>query len=87
MENKFDANELIESRKTLRGDFKNVAKAHLEFAYAITNNIHGNLSCEEEVALNMIIHKLARIITASGYDEDSWKDVAGYATLVVNNHQ
>lgn len=84
MDNKFDANELIESRAALRGDFSNVALAHMGITEAITENTVRELSCEETVALTMIAHKLARVVTANGYDADSWQDIAGYATLVVN---
>lgn len=84
MENKFDVNQLIESRASLRGDFSTVARAHVEIVKAVANNIERELSNEESLALAMITHKIARVITAKGYDEDSWQDIAGYATLVVN---
>lgn len=84
MNNKFDANELIESRASLRGDFKDVARAHVAIIESIETCVTKELSPEERVALTMIVHKIARIITAKGYDEDSWQDIAGYATLVVN---
>ena len=84
MDNKFDVNELLESRAKLRGDFSNVARAHEEITAAIAGNIMRALSHEERLGLFMIAHKLARVVTANGYDADSWQDIAGYATLVVN---
>lgn len=35
-------------------------------------------------ALDMIAHKLARILNGDPYYIDSWHDIAGYATLVEN---
>lgn len=35
-------------------------------------------------AIHMICHKLARIANGNPYYPDSWTDISGYATLVVN---
>ncbi|MFW9600746.1 MAG: DUF6378 domain-containing protein [Prevotella sp.] len=35
-------------------------------------------------AAKMITHKLARIANGDPHYDDSWRDIAGYATLVVN---
>lgn len=35
-------------------------------------------------ALDMICHKIARIINGDPNYDDSWRDIAGYAQLVVN---
>lgn len=84
MENKFNVDKLLVSRAKLRGDFSTVARAHVAIIEAIEDCATQELSHEERVALTMIAHKIARVITAQSYDEDSWKDIAGYATLVVN---
>lgn len=36
-------------------------------------------------ALRMICHKMARIICGDPDYDDSWRDIAGYASLVVEN--
>lgn len=43
-----------------------------------------NLSCDQQEALEMICHKIARIINGDSDYVDSWVDIAGYATLVAN---
>ncbi|MCE2686868.1 MAG: DUF6378 domain-containing protein [Cryomorphaceae bacterium] len=43
-----------------------------------------NLSCDQAEALEMICHKIARIINGDSDYADSWVDIAGYATLVAN---
>jgi hypothetical protein len=35
-------------------------------------------------ALQMICHKISRIVNGNIYYDDSWKDIAGYAQLVVD---
>ena len=35
-------------------------------------------------SITMICHKLARIANGDPYYDDSWRDIAGYATLVVD---
>ena len=42
------------------------------------------LSVLQREALEMILHKAARIIAGKPNHADHWQDIAGYATLVVN---
>ena len=37
---------------------------------------------EEQEALDMIFHKIARILNGDPNYADSWHDIAGYATLI-----
>lgn len=39
---------------------------------------------DEEEALHMIIHKIGRIANGNPHHVDSWRDIAGYATLVAD---
>jgi len=43
-----------------------------------------SLSSDQMEALEMIFHKIARIINGDSEYADSWVDIAGYATLVAN---
>lgn len=89
MDNKFDVNELIKSRAKFRGDFEDVANVNQDLLqFCSFRRRYKDVALDVELtALQMIMHKIARILTANGYDEDSWKDVAGYATLVVNHYK
>jgi hypothetical protein len=42
------------------------------------------LADDQKEALDMIFHKIARIINGDPDYADSWVDIAGYATLVAN---
>lgn len=39
---------------------------------------------DQREALEMIAHKIARIVNGNPNYADSWRDIAGYATLVAN---
>ena len=43
-----------------------------------------NLTASQKEALDMIQHKIGRILNGDPTYDDSWKDIAGYATLIVN---
>jgi len=43
------------------------------------------LSDDKKEALEMIAHKIARIINGDPNYADSWDDIAGYATLIANS--
>lgn len=77
---------LNERRKT-HGDFGRVAKLHVEltecFRTYSTNTWEVDYIEAQMVALDMILHKLARIGSGKVDEIDHWRDIAGYATLVV----
>lgn len=41
-------------------------------------------SPDEMEAMHMIIHKISRLAAGNPHHIDSWRDIAGYAMLVVN---
>lgn len=43
-----------------------------------------NLTASQKEALDMIQHKIGRILNGDPTYDDSWKDITGYATLIVN---
>ena len=42
------------------------------------------LADDQKEALEMTAHKIGRILNGDPTYDDSWKDIAGYATLIVN---
>ena len=43
-----------------------------------------DLSYPQKEALEMIFHKISRIVSGNPNEPDHWQDIAGYATLVEN---
>lgn len=42
------------------------------------------LKPDQRECLEMIAHKIGRILNGDPHYEDSWRDIAGYATLVAD---
>jgi hypothetical protein len=62
---------------TISQHLKSVLKAHL-------NERDKVLEHDQKEALDMICHKIARIINGDPDYADSWVDIAGYAKLVAD---
>lgn len=81
-----DATEqLITERGSRYGKFKDGAEIIQEMK-DVMREVDGwhNLTPSQREALDMIQHKIGRILNGDPTYDDSWKDIAGYATLIVN---
>lgn len=79
-------NDLLKERGTRYGKF--TTHAELTQTLKSTMMFYPNwsiLSADKKEALEMIAHKIGRIINGDPEYVDSWEDIAGYAQLVVNN--
>ena len=45
------------------------------------------LNCSQKETLEMVVHKIGRILNGNPNYIDSWKDIVGYAQLVVDELQ
>lgn len=77
--------ELITERGTRYGKFKDGADI-MQSLKDTMRDVDGwnNLTASQKEALDMIQHKIGRILNGDPTYDDSWKDIAGYATLIVN---
>ena len=78
-----DINETLAERARTHGHFE----SHAVIAQNIKSEImksHGisSLNSVQREALDMIAHKIARILNGNPNVHDHWHDIAGYATLV-----
>lgn len=81
-----DATEkLITERGSRYGKFKDGAEI-MQKLKTVMREVDGwhNLTPSQREALDMIQHKIGRILNGDPTYDDSWKDIAGYATLIVN---
>ena len=70
------------------GDFADHSALSQKLKTAMTTNSgYTQLSSIHREALDMIQHKIARIINGDADYDDSWVDISGYATLVVKDIQ
>lgn len=77
--------ELLTQRTKVYGEFYDVA----EVAQTIKSCWHDkqNLLPYQREALDMIADKIGRIVNGDPSYDDSWADIAGYATLAVKYNQ
>ncbi|HGW1316989.1 TPA: hypothetical protein ACNMQ1_005106 [Klebsiella pneumoniae] len=76
---------LITERGSRYGKFKDGADI-MQSLKDTMRDVDGwnNLTAIQKEALDMIQHKIGRILNGDPTYDDSWKDIAGYATLIVN---
>lgn len=76
---------LITERGSRYGKFKDGAEI-MQPLKDTMRDVDGwnNLTASQKEALDMIQHKIGRILNGDPTYDDSWKDIAGYATLIVN---
>jgi hypothetical protein len=79
---------------TQRGSRYGVFIGHAEVTQDLKNTIAGHLQTrgrtlafDQQEALDMICHKIGRIINGDPDYDDSWVDIAGYAKLVADRLQ
>lgn len=71
---------IIEARAKTHGDYKLQAKLAQDLKTRIRQE-GGNLSPQQQEALEMICVKIARIVCGNPNEPDHWLDVQGYAAL------
>lgn len=82
--------EVLKERGTRYGRFINQAgiaqgiHAVLDYGMRISGKTKQDFSVDELEAVNMIVNKLGRIFNGDPHYSDSWRDIAGYATLVAD---
>ncbi len=79
-----DIETTLEERSKTHGDFseQSAMSQRLKELLRDGDNWH-KLSCEQKESLDMIQHKIARILSGNPNHIDSWHDISGYATLIV----
>ena len=83
-------NTILQERALQYGTFVSLAKTAQEFKSVLYRELgsrNKRLADDQAEALDMIIHKIARIINGNADHVDSWADIAGYATLVAERLQ
>lgn len=73
-------NETLSEREETHGDFYQGANT-FEALIKIVNAHQENLASEHYYALTMIMGKITRILEGNAFEQDHWRDIAGYATL------
>ena len=79
-----DTETVLAERGARYGKFTEHARITQNIKFAMTRSRRWDmLSSDKREALEMIAHKIGRILNGDPEYADSWIDIAGYATLVV----
>jgi hypothetical protein len=82
-----DITTTLEERGKRYGKFTGHAQVTQELklvSLRALENRHKELAPDQQEALDMIFHKIGRIINGDPDYADSWHDIAGYAQLVAD---
>lgn len=77
--------ETLDVRGTRYGTFEDNAHVAQELKRALRRGVqYQNLAADQMEALDQLCSKMSRIVTGDPMYDDNWRDISGYATLVLN---
>jgi hypothetical protein len=82
-----DINALLAERSKTHGDYMMHAEITQDLKRVMrhhTADLDRRLDDDMQETLDMIAHKIGRIIAGNPAEPDHWRDIAGYAQLVAN---
>lgn len=80
-----DINATLQERGKRYGEFATHAQISQQLKWVMQSYENWfQLEKDQKEALEMIAHKIARILNGDPNYDDSWHDIAGYATLVAD---
>jgi len=75
--------QILDERKKTHGEYTTHSKMAQDLKRVVRNSPNSaKLSDAQMEGLDMILHKVARILNGDANHKDHWDDIAGYATLV-----
>lgn len=77
---------LLADRATTHGDFHNSSRTMQKFKRAARRSPNWErMDVSQREALDMILHKIGRVLHGDPTHKDHWDDIAGYAALVAQD--
>lgn len=77
--------ETLEQRGATHGDFPRQAILSQKLKKLIKDSKNWNdMTYSHNEAIELILHKLARICEGDAFFIDSWRDIIGYSQLIIN---
>ena len=84
---KTDIRDVLAARGSRHGDFTEHARITQNLKAMARNSVNcreARLTAVETEAVEMILHKIGRILAGDPHYRDHWDDIAGYATLAAD---
>lgn len=80
-----EINSILKERNKSYGSFETQAQISQQLKDIIRSARSYGFKSNQTEALEMILHKISRIVNGDPTHIDSWQDIAGYAQLIVND--
>jgi hypothetical protein len=78
-----DVQDVLSARQKTHGEFTDNARVMQALKYVIrSERTWDDMTPVQKEALDMILHKVGRIVTGNSDEPDHWLDIEGYARLV-----
>lgn len=74
----------LKARQKTHGNFQTHAVISQQLKSVLAQHNVNELAPDQVEALEMICHKIARILNGNPDTHDHWHDIAGYSTLVAD---
>jgi hypothetical protein len=74
----------LQERNATHGDFREGAKISQRLK-KVVSAYETNLTPVQKESLDMIMHKVARLLNGDPTHTDTWHDIIGYATLAIRD--
>jgi len=81
-------NATLDERQKTHGDYEEHARITQRLKMVVRSELRargGVLNFQQQESIDMILHKIGRIISGNPDYADHWLDIAGYATLIVRS--
>lgn len=83
-----DVKQILQEHESRYGNFNDLSLIAQNLKYELRlSKKFKQLNADQREALEMIQHKIARILNGDPNYADSWLDIAGYAQLIANRLQ
>lgn len=83
-----DIQQTLNERASTHGFFRVNSRITQQLKEQVRNESgYDKLTYAQRESLDMIMHKIARILSGDPKFIDSWRDIAGYAQLIVDDLQ
>lgn len=80
-----DIDKTLEERGNRYGEFKEHARITQNLKEAMQDSPNwSTMQCDQKEALEMVQHKIGRILNGDPDYHDSWHDIVGYTKLVAD---
>lgn len=79
-----EVDKILSEREHVYGSFDDVSRMYTNLV-TLVDEADSILGCKVKCSIDMILMKIARIVSGDQYYRDNWSDIAGYAMLVVKS--